>query len=212
MGCIWGVEGFCGVSSQSKDSEPFKGSQYNSTKVEVKALNKERNVSLEIPSLYYLDSKYRDPSRDCDYTGYSEHVLELSTRVEHSYHAQCPFGWKFIGIKINEGETEDWAITYHGTRSHVFNNICREGYKVGPRMGYGRGVYSSPYIEVASAYAQNFTFGGATYIGVLQNRVNQNGVDIVNHGQIWICPNPANIIPCGLCVKQVDPRYHPYCN
>ena len=195
----------------SRDRDPSRGSEHNNTKVWVESFNRERNVSPETPSLCYLDSRYRDPSRDCDHTGYSEHVLELSTRVEHLYHAQCPFGWKFIGIKINERETENWVITYHGTKSHVFNSICREGYKVGPRDAYGRGVYPSPSIEVASGYAEIFTFEGATYIGVLQNRVNQNHVNIVSGGQIWVCPDPANIIPCGLCVKEVNPGY-PYYN
>ena len=195
----------------SKDRDPFRDSRYNRTKAWVESINRERNVSLEIPSLYYLDSRYRDPSRDHDYTGYSGDVLELSTRVEHSYHGKYPFGWDFIGIKINERETENWAITYHGTKSHVFNNICREGYKVGPRDAYGRGVYSSPYIEVARRYAEIFTFEGVTYIGVLQNRVDQKRVNIISGGEIWVCPDPANIIPCGLCVKEVYPGY-PYYN
>ena len=187
---------------KNQESDPFRGSQYNSTKVEVESFKRERNVSLENPSLYYPDSKYRDPSRDCDYTDYYEHVLELSTRVEHSYHAISV--WLEVHwIKINERETENWAITYHGTKSHVFNSICREGYKVGPRDAYGRGVYSSPSIEVASGYAEIFTFEGATYIGVLQNRVDQKRVNIISGGEILVCPDPANI-PCGLCVKKVN--------
>ena len=201
MGCI------CGTESKVKKSPALSKSSIPapsfSTKVAIKPLNRESHVSLETPSLYYLDSRYRDPSRDCDYSGHSEHVLKLSTSVEHSNQGNYPFGWKFIGIKINKRETENWVITYHGTKSHVFNNICREGYKVGPGDVYGRGVYSSPYIEVARGYAKKFTFEGATYIGVLQNRVNKNGVNIVNNGQYWLCPNPANIIPCGLCVKKV---------
>ena len=59
-------------------------------------------------------------------------------------------------------------------------------------------------VEVASGYAEIFTFEGVTYIGVLQNRVNKNGAIIENNGQYWICPNPANIIPYGLCVKRVN--------
>ena len=170
------------------------------TEVDILTLNKENNVSLEITSLFYLDSKYRDPSRDCDYSQ-AVNDGEIATIAGHPYY--LPYGWKFIGIKIKERETEDWAISYHGTKSHVFNAICEGGYKVGPGGLYGRGVYSSPYIEVASQYAQSFTFEGATYIGVLQNRVNKKCVKIVHDGQFWICPDPANIIPCGLCVKKV---------
>ena len=214
MGCICGVEGFGGVTSQSQYSEPSRDSHSSNTKVEAKPYNKVSNESLEplslnypdsdffspeIPNLY-LNSKYRDRSRDCD-DSETQRYGAISTVVGHPYY--CPIGWKFIGIKINERETKDWAISYHGTSLHVFNAICEGGYKVGPGGRYGRGVYSSPNIEVASQYAQSFTFEGVTYIGVLQNRVNQNGVNIVNGGQYWVCPNPANIIPCGLCVKEV---------
>ena len=171
------------------------------TEVDILTLNKENDVSLEITSLFYLDSKYRDPSRDCDYSQ-AVNDGERSTIAGHPYY--LPYGWKFLGIQINERETEDWAITYHGTKSHLFNTICEEGYKIGQRNAYGRGVYSSPMVEVASGYAEIFTFEGVTYIGVLQNRVNQNGAIIENNGQYWICPNPANIIPYGLCVKKVN--------
>ena len=74
---------------------------------------------------------------------------------------------------------------------------------MGPRKAFSSGVYSSPCIELASRYAETFTFEGVTYIGVLQNRVNQNGVKY--NGNIWVCPDPTNIIPCGLCVKEVNP-------
>ena len=157
--------------------------------------------TIKASSLNYLDSKYRDLSRDCDYSQTNNDGVR-STTGGYSYH--CPYGWKFIGIKINEGETKGWKLSYHGTKSHLFNSICKEGYKVGPRKLFGRGVYSSPCIEMASRYAETFTFEGITYIGVLQNRVNQNGVNIVNDGQYWLCSDPANIIPCGLCVKKVN--------
>ena len=180
------TDGFCRY--------PNLDNHNNHRKVEVESIFKEFDISLELASLYYLDSKYRDPSRDCDY---SETIND------------CPYGWKLIGIKTDQRETDDWAITYHGTKSHLFNTICREGYKVGPRAAFGRGVYSSPNIEVASGFAQSFTFSGATYVGVLQNRVNTKCTNIKNDGKYWVCPDPANIIPCGLCVKKVDPGY-PY--
>ena len=107
-------------------------------KVDVESISKVNDLSLEVPSLYYLDSKYRDPSRDCDYSETKDDG-EISTIGGYPYY--CPYGWKFIGIKMDQRETDDWAITYHGTKSHLFDTICREGYKVGPRAAFGHGVY-----------------------------------------------------------------------
>ena len=161
--------------------------------------------------LHYLDSTYMDPSWNCDFTGVSDGGNKF-IRGGYPYYRPC--GWKRIAIKVagkyrdetwlghtdSEGE---WAVTYHGTSQPVFDSICEEGYIVGTRNAYGKGVYSSPYINEAKAYAIEFKYKGVRYFGVFQNRVNPKGVNIVNDGKYWVCPNPADIRPYGLCVKPV---------
>ena len=159
--------------------------------------------------LHFLDSTYMDPSWDYDFTD----VLDGDNKfIRGGYPYYRPCGWKRIAIKVtgkyrNEswlGHTNswgEWAVTYHGTKQPAFDNICEEGYKVGTGAAYGPGVYSSPYISEAERYATEFEYEGVRYWGVFQNRVNSRGVKIVYNGKYWLCKNPANIRPYGLCVK-----------
>ena len=159
--------------------------------------------------LHFLDFTYMDPSWDYDFTDVSDGD---NTFIRGGYPYYRPCGWKRIAIKVtgkykNEswlGHTNswgEWAVTYHGTKQPVFDNICKEGYKVGTRNAYGKGVYSSPNISVAEGYASEFNYEGVRYSGVFQNRVNPKGVKIVKDVNYWVCPNPTNIRPYGLCVK-----------
>ena len=159
--------------------------------------------------LHYLDSTYMDPSWDHDFTNESDGDKK-SIRGGYPYYR--PYGWKRIGIQATRkyrdatwlGHTNsngEWAVTYHGTKQAVFHKICEEGYKVGPRHLYGEGVYSSPYICEAKAYATEFKYKGVRYLGVFQNRVNPKGAKIEKDGRYWVCPNPADIRPYGLCMK-----------
>ena len=159
--------------------------------------------------LHYLDSTYMDPSWDYDFTNVSDGDNKF---IRGGYPYDRPCGWKRIAIKVTGkygggtwlGHTDskgEWAVTYHGTSRPVFDNICKEGYKVGPRKAFGKGVYSSPYINVAEGYASEFNYEGVRYKGVFQNRVNPGGVKIEYGGKYWVCPNPADIRPYGLCVK-----------
>ena len=162
--------------------------------------------------LYSLDSKYLDPTWDYDFTNITDGNNKFK-RGGYPYYRPC--GWKRIAIKVigkykNDiwlGQTGDsskgeWAVTYHGTKFNFFNNIADEGYKIGKGAAYGRGVYSSPYINEAEKYASSFNYKGINYIAVFQNRVNPNGVNIKKDGKYWVCPDEKNIRPYGLCVKK----------
>ena len=163
--------------------------------------------------LFFIDRKYLDSSWDYDFTNITDGNNQFK-RGGYPYYRPC--GWKRIAIKVlgkyeNDiwlGQTGDsskgeWAVTYHGTKSEVFNNIADEGYKIGNREAYGRGVYSAPRIDTATIFAAGFKYDEVNYIGVFQNRVNPNGVNIVNNGEYWVCPDEKNIRPYGLCVKKV---------
>ena len=170
-----------------------------------------RGGSKPIP-LYSLDSKYLDPTWDYDFTNLTDGNNKFK-RGGYPYYRPC--GWKRIAIKVlgkyeNDiwlGHTGDsskgeWAVTYHGTKFNVFNNIADEGYKIGNGEAYGRGVYSSPYFNEAAKYASSFNYEGINYIAVFQNRVNPNGVNIKKDGKYWVCPDKDDIRPYGLCVKK----------
>ena len=92
-------------------------------------------------------------------------------RGGHQYHR--PYGWNRIAVKVvskfgynewlgpngirTEGAPNEWAVSYHGTAIENADKIIKEGFKPGPRQLYGKGVYSSPSIEmVGNQYAQPF--------------------------------------------------------
>ena len=49
----------------------------------------------------------------------------------------------------SEGE---WPVSYHGTGVNVSGSIAQEGYDLskGKRFRYGKGIYSTPSIDVAA--------------------------------------------------------------
>jgi hypothetical protein len=108
-----------------------------------------------------------------------------------------PCGWQRYALKVKgkypddiwlEGETPradkyssaegEWAVSYHGTSYQNGLSIAEEGFKLskGERFLYGKGIYSSPDIEVASLYAAEANVDGKTYKVVIQNRVNPKTV------------------------------------
>ena len=161
---------------------------------------------------FFIKKKYLAPSRDRDLTNVSDGNAQFK-RGGHTYYRPC--GWNRIAIKVSgkyennkwlrhtgDDSNGEWAVTYHGTKSDAFNNIAKEGYKIGTGKAFGTGVYSSPKIDIAAGYAQEFRYKGVTYKGVFQNRVNPKGVSIVGHCDYWLCANKDDIRPYGICVKK----------
>jgi hypothetical protein len=140
-----------------------------------------------------------------------------------------PCGWQRYAIKVKgeyaddiwlEGKTpradqyssaeDEWAVSYHGTTYHNGLSIASEGFKLskGTRFKHGKGIYSTPEIEVAAQYAEEATVNGKTYKLVVQNRVNPKtvkkvGKDVTKVGEYWISPTNEDIRPYGFCVKEI---------
>ena len=168
------------------------------------------NSRFERSRVFYIQSEYLNLNWNSDLTNTRD---DGTMHIKAGYPYYRPYGWKKIAKKVLGKYQDDnwlchdikgeWAVTYSGTNCGVFNNIAAEGYRVGPRGAFGKGVYSSPSIEVAALYSMEFSYEGEIYKGVFQNRVNPDGVQIVNDGIYWLCPDPVNIRPYALCVKKV---------
>jgi hypothetical protein len=141
-----------------------------------------------------------------------------------------PCGWQRYALKVKGKYTDDiwlngktpradqyssaedeWAVSYHGTSYHKGLSIAEEGFKLskGTRFLHGKGIYSTPDIEVASLYAVEANVDGKTYKVVMQNRVNTKNVEKVPKaetgvGEYWISPTDDDIRPYGFCVREVD--------
>ncbi|RGB37945.1 hypothetical protein C1646_812953 [Rhizophagus diaphanus] len=85
-----------------------------------------------------------------------------------------------------------------------FNAIAGEGYRLdkGNRFRYGKGIYSTPIIEIAENFATMFMHKGTLYKAVFQNRVNPEGFEEHYDVKYWVTPNEKDIRPYGLCVKK----------
>ena len=140
-----------------------------------------------------VDPDGLDPQYDFDFSNVKDDG-EIYMRGGHQYHR--PYGWNRIAVKViskfgynewlgqngirTEGAPNEWAVSYHGTAIENADKIIKEGFKPGPRQLYGKGVYSSPSIEmVENHYAQPFDLKGKRYLIAFQNRVNPHRVKII---------------------------------
>ena len=146
------------------------------------------------PSLsYFFDPKEFDFKYDFDFTQKKD---DGKTYMRGGYEYKRPYGWKRFGTKV-KGKYEDdiwlgpdgirteeapgeWPASYHGTNVSSAKKILETGFKPGPRAMYGKGIYTSPSLEmVEKRYAQEFTHNGKTYKLVLQNRVNPDHLQVI---------------------------------
>ena len=100
-------------------------------------------------------------------------------------------------------------MSYHGTKKKHAESIATTGYDLSKcqRFQFGRGIYSTPNIEIAEKYATKFYDGNRKYKVVVQNRVSSDDMKIVSGketgvGEYWVQPNDTLIRPYGLCIKQ----------
>ena len=133
--------------------------------------------------------------------------------IQASLHFYChTHACVHAGGLRTESSPGEWPVSYHGTNKKNVESIAAKGYKLskGMRFKFGRGIYSSPNIEVAEVedYAAKFKHGKTTYKVVFQNRVCPNGLEIIpaketQKGEYWVQPKEKLIRPYGLCIKQV---------
>ena len=140
-----------------------------------------------------------------------------------------PYGWKRYAVSVHgRYENDDWLgpdgirtsqasgewpVSYHGTYMSSAEKIVKEGYKVGPRERFGKGIYTSPSLEmVEREYAKEFSYNGKRYKIALQNRVNpdRNGhLEIISASRTgvgadyWLSPKEDDVRPYGLLFREV---------
>lgn len=131
--------------------------------------------------LFVVVDDFFDPSYDWDFPPTKDGAAE-SERGGERY--SKPWGWKRFALKVL-GKYEDgdgwlgrgpdaWPVSYHGTSNKGAEGIIQTHYKSGPGAVYGRGIYSTPDVNVALSYSKSFTSESTkkTYNVILQNRIN----------------------------------------
>jgi hypothetical protein len=71
---------------------------------------------------------------------------------------------------------------------------------------HGRGIYSTPEVDVAALYAKHFKIEGRKYEVILQNRVNPESLQIVDKkttgvGEYWVSSDDQHVRPYGICIR-----------
>ncbi|XP_063068763.1 uncharacterized protein LOC134460246 [Engraulis encrasicolus] len=156
------------------------------------------------------EEEFFDPKYDFDFRDLSDSDSECE-RGGEPY--KRPFGWNRIALRVwgkyywndwlgggkrewrNESVDGEWPVAYHGTTFGGAKGIIQEGFKAGPRAKYGRGVYCTPYINVAErkGYTKTFTSlkSGKTYKIALQSRINPEYRQICDEEKkYWLIPVP----------------------
>ncbi|KAM9958092.1 hypothetical protein ACTFIW_013068 [Dictyostelium discoideum] len=165
--------------------------------------------------IYFINDSFLSPSYDYDFTSVTDSIVHR--RGSEVYTRPC--GWMRFALNINKYNTEtdgktwlgqcngpnEWLVSYHGTNDISCNSIAMEGFQLSKctRFAYGKGIYSTPSIEIARTYGKTFKKDNCEYVIVLQNRVNPINLIKKDDIQYWISPNDKDIRPYGICIKKV---------
>lgn len=173
---------------------------------------------------FYVDDTLLDSRYDYDFTSKVDNGTKY---YRGGYEYQRPYGWKRYAIKVlgrfdddkwlgEQGQRVrsshgEWPVSYHGTGESASGSIAQDGYRLskGKRFKFGRGIYSTPSIEVAAKYAKEFSHKGKRYKLVFQNRVSATNLQILDAkttgvGEYWVQPYEAFIRPYGICIQQLN--------
>ena len=172
--------------------------------------------ALNANNLLIVDKNSRDPEYDYDFTNVHDKGQRFY-RGGIEYRRPC--GWKRFAIRVNgkyesdnwlgsENSPDEWPVSYHGTGREAAQSIAQTGYDLtkGRNFKFGRGIYSTPDINVAKGYAQSFTIKNNKYYVVLQNRINPKTVEkfsaenVKNRAEYWVSPGNKDIRPYGYCI------------
>ncbi|XP_076005970.1 uncharacterized protein LOC143000513 [Genypterus blacodes] len=183
--------------------------------------------------VFINEDDFFDPQYDYDFSDPSE--LPPCERGNEPY--ARPYGWYRIALKVkgkypdgdkwlgsnglrSHSDPGEWPVSFHGTSLDGAKGIITRNYKAGPGALYGRGIYSTPDINVAEElYARTFQSKTTRkhYKVILQNRINPQKREICTRNDYWLIPVPqgapayeerrivtSSIRPYGILIKELN--------
>ncbi|XP_051729276.1 uncharacterized protein LOC127501364 [Ctenopharyngodon idella] len=147
----------------------FIGDQKNSQET---PKNESASSSLR-KELFVIPDDFFDQKFDFDFTNMSESKSDECMRGDEPY--KRPYGWMRFALKVRDKYPDgnawlgtggwrsrsapgEWPVSYHGTDLQGAAGIIQTQYTAGDRQAYGRGIYSSPDINVADVFAKTKNF------------------------------------------------------
>jgi hypothetical protein len=161
------------------------------------------NMKILLSGPLALDSTSLAPHFDFDFTDIVD-TEEVFTRGNYPYERPCGckrialnvagrYGYDDRWLGMTGADPEEWPVSYHGTGNHNAMSIVEEGFKLskGDRFKFGKGIYSTPELEVAKLYANEFEHEGQKYRVLFQNRVNPRYLKVITKeeteiGTYWL--------------------------
>mmetsp|Transcript_98204 Transcript_98204/g.168944 ORF Transcript_98204/g.168944 Transcript_98204/m.168944 type:complete len:350 (-) Transcript_98204:68-1117(-) len=180
----------------------------------------------------FFDFRYNVDYRDWD-------GPEKETRggVVYNY----PKGWKRFAVRVKnrfgndnswlrlDGNDGEWAVAYHGTTYEALVPILEGGLKAGRAQVYekkkdartgqniGRGIYCTPSMSVAQAYASSrtgegcFSLHGHNALFVVTCRIKPSAIkrcqdENKDSGAYWVINDVDDIRPYGVLVKEAPKK------
>ncbi|XP_034149356.1 uncharacterized protein LOC117594751 [Esox lucius] len=147
------------------------------------------DLCFSVQQEFFIDEQdFFDPDYDYDFTRLS--TSSNCLRGDEPYERPC--GWYRMALKVldkypdgntwlgpdgwrSESAPGEWPVSYHGTTIDGAKSIIKCHFKAGSRDKFGRGIYSTPHLDIARDYYTK-TFksmtNGKTYRVVMQNRIN----------------------------------------
>ncbi|KAL2088160.1 hypothetical protein ACEWY4_016988 [Coilia grayii] len=162
--------------------------------------------------LFVMADDFFDPRFDYDFT----YIRDTTTFMRGNEVYKRPCGWMRFALKVlnkytdgnawlgqpgyrTHSDPNEWPVSYHGTSLNAAQSIISNHYKPGGGQTYGRGVYSTPDVDIAEqhGYAKIFVSqkNGRTYKVCLQNRINPRVRQVFNGGLYWLIPVAAGTPP-----------------
>jgi hypothetical protein len=96
-----------------------------------------------------------------------------------------------------------WPVAYHGTNLDGLKGICLNGFDLTKlkRFKYGKGHYTTPFIEIAKSFATEIRINDQRIIYIIQSRVNPRKIVKGNDGRYWILPSNNDLRPYSICFQ-----------
>ena len=153
-----------------------------------------------------------DPKYDFDFSKIKDKVGAFR-RGGEVYNRPC--GWKRIALKVSgkyesdewlgstNSSPNEWPVAYHGTNFDGLKGICLDGFDIKKlkRSLFGKGHYTTPFIETAEGFASFTQLNGVKIKYVIQSRVNPRNILKRNDDKYWILPRNDDLRPYGICFK-----------
>ena len=174
--------------------------------------------------VFKLSSAELAPKYNYDFTN---RVDDGKTYMRGGFKYERPYGWERFALNVvgkyeddmwlgpngirTESAVGEWPVSYHGTRKSEIDSVKKiigEGFKIGPRVKFGPGVYTSPSLTmVTKYYAKTITITNKEYNFVLQSRVDPKSVRIERREKYgcdyWISPEGGAVRAYGIILKEI---------